>query len=702
MATVSAKKQNYPHNEAKFIRVKDATGLRTVKEGSVWTYWKGSGTKESAYGNDRYAIISDKIRGDLTLVMLQDKFEISDKNDFLPYIPKRQRDIEAKEIQEKVRQAEERTSQTSSGAPPKQEQSTSNRKSTGQSRESFSSGGSDSSRGKSFVKKEKKKKVDYDIDDRLPPTWTNFSKKEIELLFKLAFKAKTGKDDGVAKDWASKNNEERIEFIEDFIYYELVNKKVPDELLPPLELLKKIPVIANDKELMYYYEKRLGKVKEPQSNLVKLKNGLGFNAKVMPKSFQVAFGVGVISLKAGMALSGALKGLKDKKADKALGKADPQKEKESDSKKETEAEIKNERDATSKEEANDKEDVVKKETTKSEDIKQDIKQDIADKDTSKESIDVVPKVNTDLKGMVSPAQISKTPLTGTSDNKEVGKQLVDKLTSIVKLLSDRLPKKSTADDITKKAENVEGVDKDIEEKPQPPTSKESTPAKEQPKGAGGAESGIFSTILEFLTTPLKSLGAMFSSLGAVLKPLLSIFSSFGGVAKLAGKAFLAAAPVIGLFEAVTDSPEYVKSRFGDNGILSNTANFAERTGNAATFGLAGKLGEQASFGQAALDTAGAQLTSPTETTSSRAKTKAKEMAALQTVSKISSEQVQRAESNREDATTAKQMSTTREIVDASSKSATTIIQQQGGGVRLFPRTQSSTLQKLLDSRSVFA
>lgn len=68
----------------------------------------------------------------------------------------------------------------------------------------------------------------------------------------------------------------------------------------------------------------------------------------------------------------------------------------------------------------------------------------------------------------------------------------------------------------------------------------------------------------------------------------------------AGRLGLAATPAFGAFEAVTDKPENVRALADSTGmdydsdggrIGANVLNFLEKTGNAATFGLAGKLGQ---------------------------------------------------------------------------------------------------------------
>lgn len=114
------------------------------------------------------------------------------------------------------------------------------------------------------------------------------------------------------------------------------------------------------------------------------------------------------------------------------------------------------------------------------------------------------------------------------------------------------------------------------------------------------------------TPPKAGFGARAAS---VLNPSMGGLAKAGGVL---GKATLAVAPAMGLISAAADSEENVSNFAGSMGLDyntfggrlgANTLNFLRKTGDAATFGIAGRLGRVLAGGSFFEDDAPAQAAS---------------------------------------------------------------------------------------------
>jgi hypothetical protein len=688
------KKPTYPRNEALFIRITDDEGLKVVKEGSVWTYWRGDSTKDPSYGNDKYLIISNKVRSDLTLAMLQNKFELSDKNDFPPYIPKKQRDKEAKEIEDNVQEkaaAERAGSNTNinTKTPPPRASKSINNWAKMHVPASSTTSTPPSSKGKagtgsSFVKRGREDKERPDMR----PDYGSLSEAQFKLLFSIAYQVKTGSSTGIAKEWASMDDNDRKRYVEEFIEFDLIKKNVPAELLPPLDILRKIPIIAADRELMYYFEKKLGAKKpEEQKSTLKNKivtfaNGLSFNTGSLPVSLRAAFGVSKLAVKGTMTAAKTISNLLS-----------------ADSKKNTDEEF----------------------------IKQ-TREQASQKESKLSSLgSFISGVGSGVKEHFTPSEEDK------AINKEMFKLIAAGLNNIASILKDRLVKKGPSEDTTHTAaSNVEGMDKDansFNEAHAASSHEESSTTTDQGKGEN-----VFSKMIMRLLSPLNFLGSLLIKLGGAIKPLLSLFGKLGssligvlgkigsGIGSVAGRALGAVAGIgtsglLGIVSAGTAGyalGSYLNEKFnlsdkisdvamslfhGDDTVsttlIPNTPQQSTRNNTQHQILNTSKQSTQNKSQQSTWNNTSQQSTQNKARNSNSS-------SELEAASKQNAVKVNNAETVRNDVVDNKQKQETKQIIDAS-KNNNTIIQQQSASInRISPRTQTSSLQKFIESRAVFA
>lgn len=774
MAT-KTKQSKYPKSEAKYIRVKDDSGLQVVKEGTVYLYWSPKSDRDHAFTTPSMGFVSAKTLQDLNLVMLQGKFEISDKNDFPAYVPRLQRDVEAKAVAkaaeeelEKTREAEKTV--TAPSTPPSTQKRDPNawvkmnvpKPAPTPSAPTGAKAGKAVKSG-SMVKKAQVQRPPKEKEPLLP-TYEGLTDKEIQLLFSLAYQQRYGKSEGIGKAWSSKDPDEIKEFIDPFVMYDLTRRgAVPDELIPPLSILKKLDGIKDNPELLYYYEKKLGQKKdeEPAKKRVQLRDGKSFDAKKLPVSLRLAVGAGRLALKAGSSAASAIKSLvskdksiSDKEFTKSLEDKKPSKVskvasmvKSLVSKNETRKTLNEKIVGTSPKHtlapvvSTSKIVDTNKDAFKLTDTKQSKQKDVprtTDTQYSKQSVVSINGIKGFLGEVGKGVKERLTPSQQTHDEASaMGKFVGEGLKNIAKILAERLPKQKTTsvDTSVKEARNVEGVDKDIAE-----------PVKQAAQGATKAapevkkeDSGIFGKIMDLFKGKLKVVGELLNGLGKAIRPLLSLFGKLGS-ALMSVMGRLGGAIASGAGKLATSVGTAVASR----GVLAAAGSVravaaAGYAGYLAGTYLNEKFGLSDKIADAALKLTGGDVSPeikaqnaqieqtqkqkmlaagvskemvekwkitdpslPAEYIQIKQKERAAKSQQLQSASKNKASQVQAAETQREVVADVKQQQDTKQIIDATTKNTTTVVQQQATMQRMFPRTSNSTFQKFLDSRAVFA
>lgn len=708
-------KATYPRNEAKFIRITDDRGLGTIREGSVWTYWSPTSEREAAFGNEKFLAVSNKVRQDLNHVMLQGKFEVSAKNDFDPYVSRKEREADDKAIADYLRQKEEEE-QKKTASQQQSQQSTTTKSSNKWASMNVPKPAAPqvvvakgkAGKGGSRVRAEKKQKPVKEIKG--VENFENLSEDETKKLFASAFLWREHTDRGMGKAFSSfKGDTVGLgDYLQEFIDFGITAKNIKDEAIPPFELLKKLQIMKDDPALLLYYERRLNLVREKgREDRVMFKDGKTFKKTAVPKSFQVAFGLakgvvgaGKLAAKAPGAISEGIRSMSERASD-----------------------------------------ITEK----------------LDTGISK-GAEWVKKRGSEL------APVFKLSDEDKKINAAIAKQIGAGFKNLAAIMKERFPKKGAGEDLSMHAaENTSGIDKDItmpERTAGTPSTKEVSGA--PPKEGGGLFGSLFknfSKIFEFLKSPLKSLSKIFSGLlsvgtrligilGSVGGSLMRLVSSVGGTALRAGGSALAsmagsgaargllalggsAAAVAGAGVAGYQIGSWLNEKYGLSDKISDALVSDPRKSQntpeeqkmedaqkqkmlaAGTpkdvvdkwsmHGSGGNLPkEYIEIMSKKREAAKAAAVQPAPGTSPSAQMTA-QAATPPTVTptpKQTSQQVTEAENQRAAVSEAKEDQKMKTMVNNSQNQSTNIM-QPAAGPRSYPRTTNSTLQRFLDSRTVF-
>lgn len=702
------KTPTYPKSEAKFIRVTDSTDLKTVKEGEIYTYWKPTSTRMEAFGDVNGRIIKAIKRADLVVVLLQDRFEVSDKNDFTDYIPKRQRDIESKEISKQVEKAEEaRENSFSESHPPPKMKPLTYKGAQGPKTQSIPSSFGKYGKTSGSRIKNKSNKSSKKIDLDKVPSYSDLTDSEIKELYSCYYHWWKGSAEGLSDSFLSKGSDEIKDNFDDFIYDGLVKKNVGNEEVPSLAILKKLIPIKNNRSLLLYYErilnKRSGKTEDGQQSS-RFKDSMKAAFKAMPNSFKLAGIVGLkaikLGLKGGSSLSSSLSSLLSMKKEKEVSE-----------------ENKNESSSEKiKKESSDETPTVfrsdrnKKYTTEEPSIPN-VFRSGRNKDSIHESTNA--EKNEKIKSSI---------LSVKEDKKSI-KLLSDILAAIKKLV---LPKIISKEDISvKDASNIEGKDvrdtgtKHIETVSRKTEEKELTEKKPKSKSKSGIGS-LIPPVVEALGG-----GALLLGLKNGIKSIFSKgksaigkgISSAGkaeavGAAEAAGSGVasaLATAAVTALAAHFVDEGMGLlgvgKDKNGNDLTINEKqddlnwkkASTLEKIESAVPRGIE-KIGSLF-LGNTAREARSQRIKEETE----YLKNKEKNNSNIDVKPKTTSTQVDKAAIKKDEMVSSKEENKTKQIVDASKKSNTTIVQQGGSSsMRITPRTSNSIFRIYLENRERFS
>ncbi len=767
---IDNKEVKYPMSQAKFIRVNDSTGLKVVKEGQVFTYWPPTRDRMEAFGTITGGIVSDKVRTDLGLVLLRSQFDVSTKNDFPPYVTKKERDKVAQEHKEKVEkeldaQRKQYNATLASGSPPVRPPTppASAGVFTHDAAPIVVAQGDSRRRagtGSSFVKSAPKKARNKIKDLELIPPYNNLSDKEMYELYACYYKWLHGNTTKLADSFKSKSTDEIKDNFDDFVFDGLMNKTVKDDEIPSLEILKKIPPVANDRSLMLYYERKLNRSKSTEVA------GKTFDASVLPKSWKVAFGTAkmfasgmTLAAKSSMGAVSALNGLLSK-----LGET--KEEPRNDSIKNT-TEFKREQTQQSNEPINATE--FKREQTQQ--SNEPINATREHNTSSQAAPNVIRENPTRVNGDISPKESTRSeevpetqPIQEEQVNSEKGSEdpkldgilrFIGKgLSGIKEILEKRLPISTPnrkVDDTEKDAVDNVGVDQSshITELNKQQTSDDTlrdTKLEVSDTSSTSTGDGIFGTIAKLFTgfkifnailgSATKLLGSFKSAITnmvkdigvGILSGLTSVFSKVPAIleAILASPATAVGGIVAAAGALVYETYEHAKSigkdfeagRHGDKAAEKRFEDAQQTLEDVSEGGQQNEFQEGISylFGKKdpkstsptrpsdvkikGKEVSKSDVTTPENTTASKLEDGA---AAIVATSRDTSSRVAAASNEKEAVKESREDQRTQAMVDASTKSST-IINSSGGGVGIMPqpRTSNSTFQRYLDSRARFA
>jgi hypothetical protein len=686
-----------------FIRINSAKDLRVLDEGDIFqaepthgTFFLASGKneKDKKYGHitDKKGFIEDEgILRDLRGVVSRQAFDTSKDGSFSPYVP----EVERNKIMQDAEAAGRKYKQVQTTVTPLKpvkntasEMSGLHVHSAPAKGKKVNSGSLVGGSGKEAqVKPSAKAKSRVEMDN--VTNYPGFTKKELNTLFRCAFKDITGKEP-TKNDFKLDEQQQIDEYVDPFIVYTLPSRRVADDCIPPLSILMKIDLIKNNPALKHYYTKKLNRMPAQVTFMGKLGNKLKFDTSTMPGSLRLAGAVagfgGKLALKGGGAVLGALRSLGTaKNADKEPTFAEMEKSKQMAK--------------AAEHEKSSNEAVAARNETGGQNIQQAATQaQTAPKDSA--SVSVSP---------AAPNLFMK--VLGSMD-----KHLMN--------IDKSLQPKDTDDDKSAQAIVGKEAKNDLHSVASVASKSDSKPEEKKSEKSGGLLSMLLGA-LKFLLNPMKMLGSGLMSLLSLITKfgggLISILTNLGkglattiapaiksiasraasGLARVAmsGMGTLAAgvaAPImasVGIAAALDSHQETLDKAAGHK----TQAEYAKE-GPSFLDVLTGKHKDKVVHNAdgSTMDAYGRPLSPATAVKESQSQ-------AVQAMQKNKSAALANTEVAKENATDNKQASTQKQMIDASSKNATTIVQQAAAqGSRLMPRTSDSTFRTFLNSRSAFA
>ena len=276
--------------DKKYIRINDVNGLSNLKADEIFIFWKSDSTGKGYFRTLDGKFVSDKVESDLIKAMQRGWFDISDDKSKFP----KDRSL-----------SHNATNKVEGLIRHKENEKDAKHPNEGKPASEFLNHNIDNQLNlspppKPVIKKTKPVKRTAaqrkdDEEDKYPTLFKNFTPKEQILLHQLAYLWRKGTIQGWKKYFESQDRDNRTDDVNEYIHLGLAKKNVEDDDIPPLNVLKKIPIISHNRELLLYYERKLNRgagQSTENSSSFSFKNAIKIDKNALPTSWKIAANVG--------------------------------------------------------------------------------------------------------------------------------------------------------------------------------------------------------------------------------------------------------------------------------------------------------------------------------------------------------------------------------------------------------------------------